>query len=102
MRFHSKREDDMAKITNVDLETSEFIVRKKTLDSHEWIEVWWKVANDDGSDSLVWEGPISVWLDLRLLFNEMFLLLIDRRPKPGQAFPAHENAIENDSDGWPL
>jgi hypothetical protein len=101
MKFHSKGDYNVAKITNVDLETTEFIVRKKTLSDREWIEVWWKVANDDGSDCLVWEGPIYVWLSLRVLFNEMFSLLSNTGDRKQQAFPAHDMFDEHEGEDWP-
>jgi hypothetical protein len=100
--FHSKGDLSM-KIRTVGLESTGWIVVKEHKENEGWVSVWERPDDNEVPDILVWSGPIWLWIELRYVFNELHALIAgDKRPGPGKAFPAHENAIDTRPDGWPL
>jgi hypothetical protein len=91
------------KIRNVELESTSWIVAKEHKENEDWVSVWERSEDSNLTDCLVWSGPIWLWVELRYVMNELHALIVgDKRPKPEQAFPAHEKFSETDKDGWPI
>lgn len=82
------------KITALTIEWTYWTVAKHSTDEGDWVSIYQRPNVDGAAEILIWDGPVHLWLELRVVFNQMHQTLLgEYRP---QAFPGHSHVLTDD------
>ena len=84
------------RVREITLDWTNWTVKKyRAGDGSDWVSI--RQPGPDGSDNvLVWAGPIHLWIELRVMFNEL-MRYVDT-PSIPLAFPAHYHEMDIPND----
>jgi len=92
----------MIKITGVTMQFAGMtLVRHQAIGGADWVSLYADPVNDQEDPELIWDGHLTTWLEIRLMFNELHRMITLHDVPRQKAFPAHQEIFDLDGEDWP-